>query len=170
MPLAVEIVIIFLGILLLAAARSGSGTSRCLPTAPKMHRTPRVVLAVPGTVLAAGGMWGLVTEKAQYGPSPADLQKHIPNDVSSALNCKQATESPKGAVEVEWESKDSSSAPNYLSDPSVTVGDQACSMDGSLAVASCTDRRFDIIVWAQDPIQRYSDVTPATPSQKPAGS
>ncbi|OLZ70314.1 hypothetical protein AV521_14285 [Streptomyces sp. IMTB 2501] len=170
MPLAVEIVAIVLGILLLAAARSDSGTSRRLPTVPETHRTPRVVLAVPGAVLVAGGMWGLVTEKAQHGPSRADLQKHIPNDISSALNCKQATESPKGAVEVECDSKGSSSAPNYPGDPSVTVGDQACLMDGSLAAASSTDRRFNMIVWARDPIQRYSDVTPATPSQKPAGS
>lgn len=58
MPLAVEIVLIVIGVMLLAAALIGSGISRRLMTIPKMKRAPRVVIAILGVLLLAGGMWG----------------------------------------------------------------------------------------------------------------
>lgn len=194
MPLAVEIVLIVIGILLLAAALIGSGISRRLMTIPKMHRTPRIVLAVLGVLLLAGGAWGVMTEKEQHRPALAELRKHIPENIKSSLSCTESPESPKNAVQMECDSTDNSTTPEQvwftlfpdvnsmqeywfnkaapgnlsgancattddfkkggkepwnLNDPSVTVGDQACWMSGDTAVSSFTDRRYNIVVFAQ---------------------
>ncbi|KOG34281.1 tetraspanin family protein [Streptomyces resistomycificus] len=107
MPLAVEIVLIAIGIVLLALALIGSGISRRLMTIPKMHRAPRVVLAILGVLLLAGGMWGLSIESEEQGPSLGDLKSHIPAEVKSALNCTESAESPKDAVKVDCSTVDS---------------------------------------------------------------
>ncbi|MEH0589359.1 hypothetical protein QA942_37080 [Streptomyces sp. B21-106] len=95
MPLAVEIVLIVIGVMLLAAALIGSGISRRLMTIPKMKRAPRVVIAILGVLLLAGGMWGVTTEANQHGPSLTALKKHIPSGVTSNLTCREAAESPR---------------------------------------------------------------------------
>ncbi|MFI1049786.1 hypothetical protein ACH4U3_29095 [Streptomyces griseoruber] len=228
MPLAVEIILIVIGILLLAAALIGSGISRRLMTIPKMKRAPRVVIAILGVLLLAGGMWGVTTEANQHGPSLAALKKHIPSGVTSTLTCREAAESPKGAVEMDCSSQDSpeeawylmfdnvdemqdwwvsQTRPGelpgtscntmsdykqgskywyYLDDQSVAVGDIACYSSGNIMVAMYTDRRFNVVVWAQisDPanfsdFQSWlgttqptgsGDTTPATPSQTVNGN
>lgn len=101
MPLAVEIVLVIIGVGLLALALIGSGISRRLMTIPKMRRAPRVVLAILGVLLLAGGMWGLSTGTKEDGPSMADLKAHIPDDVLADLHCTEGTESPEGAVKME---------------------------------------------------------------------
>ncbi|MEU1180236.1 hypothetical protein ABZ464_21755 [Streptomyces sp. NPDC005820] len=229
MPLAVEIVLIVIGILLLAAALIGSGISRRLMTIPKMKRAPRIVIAILGVLLLAGGMWGVTTEANQHGPSLSALKKHIPSDVTSTLTCREAAEAPKGAVKMDCSTQDSvpeqvwyvmfdnvnamqdwwvsqarpsdlpgsscatlsdfkkgSSYWYYVDDQSVAVGDESCYAAGNIVVAMYTDRRFNIVVWAQisDP-KNFSefqswltntsrptgpdDATPETPSQTPDG-
>ncbi|MFE6843493.1 hypothetical protein [Streptomyces sp. NPDC057686] len=101
MPLVVELVLIVIGLALLALALIGSGISRRLMTIPKMHRTPRIVLAILGVLLLAGGMWGMSVESEKRGPSLDDLRAHIPPDVKTTMACAEATESPKGAVEMD---------------------------------------------------------------------
>ncbi|MEV5879893.1 hypothetical protein AB0L75_37910 [Streptomyces sp. NPDC052101] len=230
MPLAVEIVLIVIGVLLLAAALIGSGISRRLMTIPKMHRAPRVVLAALGVLLLAGGFWGMWTGTEKSAPTLADLRAHIPPDVKSTLNCTEAVESPKKGVELDCSTQGSvpdsvwyvmfpdvnsmqtywmqESSPSnrqgtqcntiddykrgskttyFLSDQSITDGDYACYMDGNSTVAIYTDRRYNIVVMAEesDP-QKFSDftnwvdntsqppgptdTTPPTPSQTPDGS
>jgi hypothetical protein len=115
MPLAVEIVLVIIGIGLLALALIGSGISRRLMTIPKMRRAPRVVLAILGVLLLAGGMWGLSTETKEDGPSVADLKAHIPDDVEADLSCTEAAESPKGAVAMDCGTADS--VPEYVRYP-----------------------------------------------------
>ncbi|MFF9028790.1 hypothetical protein [Streptomyces iakyrus] len=201
MPLVVEILLILLGVVLLVLALIGSGISRRLMTIPKMHRTPRIVLASLGVLLLAGGMWGASIESEEHGPSLADLKSHIPPDVMADLSCTEAAESPKGAVQMECATENSvpefawyimfpdvnsmheywtkqvspgdlpgnkcdtmddytkgSKHEYYLSDPAVTVGDQACYTSGSNIGVMYTDRRFNIVVQAviSDP-QNFSD-------------
>ncbi|MER6733156.1 hypothetical protein [Streptomyces puniciscabiei] len=230
MPLAIEIVLIVIGVLLLAAALIGSGISRRLMTIPKMHRVPRVALAVLGVLLLAGGFWGMWTGTQKSGPSLAELRSHIPSDVKSALNCTEAVESPKNGVELDcstqgsipdkvwyvmfpdvnkmqryWmqeagptdlpgtqcntiaDYKKGSKTTYYLGDQSITDGDYACYMDGNTPVAVYTDRRYNIVVVAEesnpqkfaeftDWVDKISqppgptDTTPPTPSQTPDGS
>ncbi|MGW7542671.1 hypothetical protein ACWGKQ_16395 [Streptomyces sp. NPDC054770] len=199
MSRAVEIVLIVIGILLLAAALIGSGISRRLMTIPKMHRTPRIVIAILGVLLLVGGVWG-VTQTEKRGPTLADLRAHVPSDVKSALTCTEGSESPKGAVEMAcnadsvsyqawyvmfpdvnsmqdyWISQVTPSdltgsncktlqdyqtggkVSYYFSDESKTVGDQACYVSGKTTVAMYTDRRFNIVVWAQtDDPQHFAE-------------
>ncbi|KUN80858.1 tetraspanin family protein [Streptomyces griseoruber] len=101
MPLAVEIVLIVIGVLLLAAALIGSGISRRLMTIPKMKRAPRIVIAILGVLLLVGGMWGVTTEEKHHGPTLAALKEHLPPDVKSRLDCTEASETPKDAVELD---------------------------------------------------------------------
>ena len=217
MPLAVEIVLIVIGILLLAAALIGSGISRRLMTIPKMHRAPRIVLAVLGVLLLAGGAWGLMTGKEQHSLSVTYLRKLIPQEVKSALHCDVSTEAPKGAVEEECDSTDDSTTPEqvwytmfpnvnamqdywfskagpdaltgtqcqtiddfktgskqtyYLSDRAITIGDFSCTMSGNTAIAIYTDRRYNIVVFAQDSNpQHYSDFANwmSGPTSQPTG-
>ncbi|MER5528602.1 hypothetical protein ABT075_29170 [Streptomyces sp. NPDC002677] len=194
MPLALEIVLMIIGILLLAAALIGSGISRRLMTIPKMHRTPRVALAILGVLLLTGGMWGVATQTKTTGPTLAELKKHIPPAVKSALSCTESTETPKGTVEMECDSpnnsypeqvwytlfRDVNSMQDYwtsksgpdtltgtqcattkdfktgskqtysLSDETVIVGDYACLVSGNTAIGIYTDRRYNIVVFAQD--------------------
>ncbi|ANP50843.1 uncharacterized protein YneF (UPF0154 family) [Streptomyces griseochromogenes] len=227
MSLAVEIVLIVIGILLLAAALIGSGISRRLMTIPKMHKAPRIVLAILGVVLLAGGAWGMVTKTEQHRPSLAELRKHIPDNIKSGLSCAESPESPKSAVQIECDSTDASTTPEqvwftlfpdvnlmqkywfdkatpsnfsgatcattddfkkggkgpwFLNDQSVTVGDQVCYMAGTTAVSVFTDRRYNIVVFAQSANPQLlsdfikwvnsddsvpagdQDATPATPS------
>ncbi|WP_327698990.1 hypothetical protein [Streptomyces sp. NBC_00459] len=102
MPLVVEIILIAIGVVLLALALVGSGISRRLMTIPKMHRVPRIVLAILGVLLLAGGMWGVSTETGSTKhetPSLDELKSHIPPGVKSEMSCTEAAEAPKGAVE-----------------------------------------------------------------------
>ncbi|MEU9502427.1 hypothetical protein [Streptomyces sp. NPDC048196] len=96
MPLAV--VLIGIGVLLLILALIGSGISRRLMTIPKMHRTPRVVVAVLGILLLFAGGWTWTTEKGKEVPTVADLRAHIPTQVSDNFTCTEGSEAPKGAV------------------------------------------------------------------------
>ncbi|WP_438485376.1 hypothetical protein [Streptomyces sp. S186] len=230
MPLAAKIVLIVIGVLLLILALIGSGISRRLMTIPKMHRAPRIVLAVLGVLLLAGGMWGLWTGTAKHSPTLDDLRAHVPADVKSALNCTEASESPKNGVALDCSTQggfpdhvyyamfpDVNSMQKYwigkanpsnlpgtqcnttddfekgskgtysLGDQSITIGDVACSMDGNTAVVAYTDRRFNMVIMADesDP-QKFSDfinwvdktsqppgptdTAPPTPSQTPGGS
>ncbi|EST35415.1 hypothetical protein [Streptomyces roseochromogenus] len=229
MPLAVEIVLIVIGVLLLATALIGSGISRRLMTIPKMHRVPRVALAVLGVLLVAGGMWGLSTGTAKHAPTLAELRARVPSDVKQSMDCTEATEAPKNAVELDCGTQNAvpdhvwyimfpdvnsmqhywmtqagtvnlqgtqcvslsdytkgSKTSYYLSDQAITDGDDACTMDGNSPVIVYTDRRYNIVVIAEesDP-QKFSefnnwiatsqpagprDATPATPSQTPDGS
>ncbi|MFG2967028.1 MULTISPECIES: hypothetical protein [unclassified Streptomyces] len=200
MSLTLEIVLIVIGILLLAAALIGSGISRRLMTIPKMHRAPRIILALLGALLLVGGMWGVTTRTEKHGPTLATLRAHIPPDVQSGLTCKDASESPKGAVEMScsadsvpyqawyvmfpdvnsmqdyWINQagpsdlagsDCSTMQDYekgskvtyhFTGDSTTVGDQACYVSGKTTVAMYTDRRFNIVVWAQtDDPQRFAE-------------
>ncbi|MFE4875046.1 hypothetical protein [Streptomyces sp. NPDC056682] len=230
MPLAVKIALVVIGVLLLGLALIGSGISRRLMTIPKMHRAPRVALAVLGVLLLVGGTWGLWAGAANHGPTLADLRTHVPADVKSRLNCTKAVETPKDGVELDcsteggfpdhvwyvmfadvnsmqnyWmqeagtsnrpgtqcetidDYKNGSKTAYYLSDQSITNGDVGCYMDGKTFVAVYTDRRFNMVVIADesDP-QKFSDFTnwvyntsqppgptdtaPPTPSQTPDGS
>ncbi|KUO10036.1 hypothetical protein [Streptomyces sp. DSM 15324] len=225
MPLAVEIVLIVIGVLLLAAALIGSGISRRLMTIPKMKRAPRVVIAILGVLLLAGGMWGVSTQEQPHGPSLAALKDHVPPDVKRDWPCKESSESPKDAVELDcsttdnvpdglwyimfdnensmqrywWNQTDPAHEPGSdcttmagfrqgssysysTEDRSVTIGDEACYVDGNTLVDVYTDRRFNIVVFSQvsDP-QNFSqfmkwratisqpvgdhDATPASPTQ-----
>ncbi|MFJ3961781.1 hypothetical protein [Streptomyces sp. NPDC090036] len=224
MPLVVEIILIVIGCVLLVAALIGSGISRRLMTIPKMHRAPRVIVAILGVLLLAGGMWGVSTEPEKHELSLADLKAHIPTDVKASLVCTESAEAPKGAVsancstegmipEQVWytmfpdvhsmhaywmkqtlpedlpgtkcdkieDYKQGSDYEYSLEDASVIVGDYACYMSGDTVVAVYTDRRFNVVVWAQisntknfsdfltwvqDTSQPIgdSDVAPATPS------
>ncbi|MFE5807780.1 hypothetical protein [Streptomyces sp. NPDC056491] len=224
MPLVVEIILIVIGCVLLVAALIGSGISRRLMTIPKMHRAPRVIVAILGVLLLAGGMWGVSTEPEKHELSLADLKAHIPPDVKASLVCVESAEAPKGAVsancstegmvpEQVWytlfpdvhsmhaywakqtlpedlpgtkcdkidDYKKGSDYEYSLEDVSVIVGDYACYMSGDTMVAVYTDRRFNVVVWAQisnpkdfsdfltwvqDTSQPIgdSDVAPATPS------
>ncbi|POX60896.1 hypothetical protein C3492_24735 [Streptomyces sp. Ru62] len=200
MPLAVEIVLIAIGVLLLAAALIGSGISRRLMTIPKMHRAPRIALAILGVLLLAGGMWGVATETEKRGPSMAELETHVPSDIKAAMDCSEAAEVPKGAAGIECTSTDENTTPEaawitmfpdvdsmqqywlhkadpsdlpgaecssvddvkkgskqewILGDNTVTMGDQACYMAGNTAIAIYTDRRFNIVVFAQDSNPRH---------------
>ncbi|MEU2062829.1 hypothetical protein [Streptomyces sp. NPDC013455] len=111
MSLALEIVLIIIGILLLAAALIGSGISRRLMTIPKMHRAPRIALAILGVLLLAGGMWGVITEREEPGPSLADLRTRVPSAVKAEMNCSEAAESPKGAVGLECTGTEENTTP-----------------------------------------------------------
>lgn len=171
----------------------------------------------------------MTTEANQHGPSLTALKKHIPSGVTSNLTCREAAESPKGAVEIDCSTQDSvpeqvwylmfdkvnemqdwwmsqtqpsnlqgascnttsdyrtgSTYSYYLDDQSVTIGDSACYTAGNIMVAMYTDRRFNIVVWAQisdttnfSAFQKWlsnsqptgtGDTTPATPSQTVNGS
>ncbi|WP_327265472.1 hypothetical protein OG444_32600 [Streptomyces sp. NBC_01232] len=224
MPLVVEIILIVIGCVLLVAALIGSGISRRLMTIPKMHRAPRVIVAILGVLLLAGGMWGVSTEPEKHELSLADLKAHIPPDVKASLVCTESAEAPKGAVsancstegmipEYVWytmfpdvhsmhaywvkqtapesqpgtecnkidDYKKGSHTEYYLDDASVTVGDLACYVSEGSTVAVYTDRRFNIVVWAEISDPKHfsdfltwvrdtsqpigdSDVAPATPS------
>ncbi|MFI2203567.1 hypothetical protein ACH47Z_22875 [Streptomyces sp. NPDC020192] len=231
MPLAVEIVLIVIGVLLLALALIGSGISRRLMTIPKMHRAPRVAVAILGVLLLAGGFWGMWSGTQKHGPTLAALRAHIPNDVKSSLTCTQAVDTPKNGVKLEcsggqgslptyvWYAMfpDVNSMQNYwmqeagpsnlpgthcktiadyetggkqtftLGDQAITDGDEACYVNGNTTAEIYTDRRYNIVVYAEesDP-QKFSDFTkwldntsvppgpsdtaPPTPSQTPDGS
>ncbi|MFE2219158.1 hypothetical protein ACFW93_45585 [Streptomyces canus] len=226
MPLVVEIILIVIGILLLAAALIGSGISRRLMTIPKMKRAPRIGIAILGVLLLVGGMWGVTAEKEQHhGPTLAALRDHLPPRVQE-MDCTESSESPKNAVELNcgtqgafpdsvwyymfdgvnsmqdwWHDQTSSvtrpgddcstlaafksgtSHTYSIEDESVTVGDQACYMDGNTLWDMYTDRRFNIIVlasipdatnfsafesWLNDGTSQpigADDAAPATPSQ-----
>ncbi|MEU1072717.1 MULTISPECIES: hypothetical protein [unclassified Streptomyces] len=112
MPLVVKIALIVIGVALLALALIGSGISRRLMTIPKMHRAPRIALAILGVLLLAGGMWGLSTTESKKAPSVADVKEHIPSSVKADLNCTEAAESPKGAAEVDCSTQNST--PEYV--------------------------------------------------------
>ncbi|MGW7452217.1 hypothetical protein [Streptomyces sp. NPDC054787] len=224
MPTVVEIVLIIIGLILLVLALIGSGISRRLMTIPKMHKTPRIALAILGVLLLAGGMLSLSIESKTNEPSLDELRGHIPPAVKSALVCTEAAEAPKRAVSMNcstegsipeyvfyikfpdvnvmqeyWmkqtgaetlsgtqcstmdDFKKGSKQQYYLSDQSVIIGDYACYTAGPNTVAMYTDRRYNVLVWAQisDPKQftQFMDwinltsqpvgdanVTPATPS------
>lgn len=167
MPLAVEIVLVIIGIGLLALALIGSGISRRLMTIPKMRRAPRVVLAVLGVLLLAGGMWGLSIESEERGPSVADLKAHIPDSVKSEMTCTEAAESPKGAVRVDCTGDGVPDWADYTMFPDVNAmqdhwmevvggadypGDQCTTIDdfktGSSNIYSLEDASVHVGEWA----------------------
>lgn len=100
MPLAIKIILIVIGILLLVLALIGSGISRRLMTIPKMHRAPRIVLAVLGVLLLATGGLLFALEKEKHGPSQADLKAHIPPKLMGNMACEEHPEAPEGAVQM----------------------------------------------------------------------
>ncbi|GAA2279828.1 hypothetical protein GCM10010234_15720 [Streptomyces hawaiiensis] len=106
MPLAIEILLVLIGILLLALALIGSGISRRLMTIPRMHKWPRIVIAALGVVMLVGGGWLLMMPNEKEGPSYADLEEHIPSTVTDQMTCEEHSEAPKGAVEALCTSSD----------------------------------------------------------------
>ncbi|MDX3633116.1 hypothetical protein OG920_11250 [Streptomyces europaeiscabiei] len=119
MPLAIEILIVLIGILLLALALIGSGISRRLMTIPRMHKWPRIVIAVLGVVMLAGGGWLLMTGNEKDGPSYADLKEHIPSALKNWMTCEQHSEAPEGGVEAICTSSDSAQTVYYSLLPEV---------------------------------------------------
>ncbi|MET7734344.1 hypothetical protein ABZT02_23675 [Streptomyces sp. NPDC005402] len=113
MPLAIEILLVIVGILLLALALIGSGISRRLMTIPRMHKWPRIVIAVLGVVMIVGGGWLLMTSDEKDGPSYADLKDHIPSTLTSWMTCEKHSEAPEGAVEAKCTSSDGAQTVYY---------------------------------------------------------
>jgi hypothetical protein len=119
MPLAIEILLVIVGILLLALALIGSGISRRLMTIPRMHKWPRIVIAVLGVVMLVGGGWLLMTSNEKDGPSYADLKDHIPSTLTSWMTCEKHSEAPEGAVEAMCTSSDGAQTVYYSLFPDV---------------------------------------------------
>jgi hypothetical protein len=106
MPLAIEILLVLIGILLLALALIGSGISRRLMTIPRMQKWPRIIIAALGVVMLVGGGWLLMTPNEKKGPSYADLEDHIPSTLTDWMTCEKHSEAPEGAVEAVCTSED----------------------------------------------------------------
>ncbi|MFF5369960.1 hypothetical protein [Streptomyces sp. NPDC013187] len=119
MPLAIEILLVLIGILLLALALIGSGISRRLMTIPRMHKWPRMVIAALGVVMLVGGGWLLMMPNEKKGPSYADLEEHIPSRLTDLLTCEEHSEAPKGAVEAICTSDDGMQTVYYSLFPDV---------------------------------------------------
>ncbi|MEU6064043.1 MULTISPECIES: hypothetical protein [Streptomyces] len=112
MPLAIEILLIVIGVVLLMLALIGSGISRRLMTIPKMQRAPRAVLAVLGVLLLVAGTWQLATEKEKRELTSAELGEHLPAAVDRS-SCVESKQVPEGAVGLDCGTGDST--PEYFS-------------------------------------------------------